>query len=890
MGDVPDMIRGSHRNKGYKMGQDKEEKEDFNTAHMTILVCFTVLSVILIFESLLMSWEKWAIVLILAGIALAWTLHIQQTIPAKSRLWVYSVLMMIIYFYYGTHLTSTFDSALIMVLVIMVFTMTGMKALNRLCQITFYVTFAFDIFSMVLEGQEFDALVISRSVMHVIVVTIAGWVGRIIIDNWSKVLDKSRVEIEELKGATERLDNFLANVSHEIRTPVNAVMGLSAVLEKEELSDQIVGNIKAISGAGHRVSEQIGDILDFTEIDMGKLTVTRETYMINSLVNDLLVQLSFTEDYGLELVIDMDPLIPAELVGDASKIKKILWHLICNGYKFTKEGGVYVHIYPVKRDYGINLVLEVVDTGTGMTAEEIESAYEKFYQSDSGKTRTAGGLGLGIPIVNGFTKAMDGVLAIESEEGEGTTVRVSIPQGVDDHSPCISVKDRDNCVVVGFLGFMTTGHQSVREFYMKMIANIVRGFGVPFKRVQSKEELERIIDSERITHVFIGTGEYLENREYVDDIAHRMNVAVVADRDFHGEVGHGVSLLPKPFYGGQIANFLNHAFDGADTNAGERMTCPGLKVLVVDDEPMNLLVARGIFETYGMVVDTASGGREAIEMCARKDYGIVFMDHMMPEMDGVEAMKRLRLTASRMHKEMCIVALTANAISSAKEMFLSEGFDGFIPKPIEITEFERVLKRILPKSAIVYEKVGNADGHSRGAAPKKGSVITAGLPEVKEDAPKGFGRFTAISECGVDISHGLRYCSDDQEFYAQLLAEYAKNTDDRILELREFYDKENWHEYSIRVHAIKSTSKMIGATAISDMAKKLEEYSKGGDEAAIRRLHPEFMPQYEALLRTINRALGREQVPAGSSEDDEILEFAPDTDDEVLEFAPEEGS
>jgi len=640
-------------------------------------------------------------------------------------------------------------------------------------------------------------------------------------------------------------------------------------MEKEELPEQVIGNIRAISGAGHRVSEQIGDILDFTEIDMGKLTVTRETYMINSLVNDLLVQLSFAEDYGLELVIDMDPLIPAELVGDASKIKKILWHLICNGYKFTKEGGVYVHIYPIKREYGINLVLEVTDTGIGMSAEEIDRAYEKFYQSDSGKTRTAGGLGLGIPIVNGFTKAMNGVLAIESEDNEGTTVRVSIPQGVDDASPCISVRDGDNFVVIGFLGFMTTGHQSVREFYMRMIANIVRGFGVPFKRVQSRDELKRMIDSERITHVFIGTGEYLENRDYVDEIAGEMNVAVVADRDFHGEVGRGVSLLPKPFYGGQIANFLNHAFDGKENNAGERMTCPGLKVLVVDDEPMNLLVARGIFETYGMVVDTAPGGREAIEMCSVKDYGVVFMDHMMPEMDGVEAMKRIRMNASRMHKEICIVALTANAISSAKEMFMSEGFDGFIPKPIEITEFERVMKRILPKSAIVYEKLEAESGSPAAAGRSENRVITAEL-----------------ARYGVDTTGGLRYCGGDEDFYAQVLAEYAKDPESRLKELNGLYEKEDWHEYSIRVHAIKSTSKMIGASALSDMARELEEYSKKDDEPSIRKLHPDFVPKYEALLVAINRLVG----PGEDSGDDEIMEFDPEGDDEIMEFAPEEES
>lgn len=871
------------------MSRGNEENEVFKSSHMTLLLCFTVFAVILIGESILLDWERWALVLVIAALCGAWVMHIQQLLAPTARLWIYAVMMMIVYFFYGTHMTSTFDAALIMVVVIMLYTITCVRQLIWVCQGTFYVTFAYDILTLLTMGEKFDALAITRAGLHVIVVTIAGWIGRMIIDNWTGVTKRTAKEIEELKGATERLDNFLANVSHEIRTPVNAVIGLTAVIEKDDVPEGVQTNIRAISEAGHRVSEQISDILDFTEIDMGKLAVTRETYMIDSLVNDLLVQLSFTESYGLELIVDMDAHIPSELVGDGSKIKKILWHLIGNGYKFTKEGGVYVHIYHVKRDYGINLVLEVKDTGIGMSETEIEHAYEKFYQSDSGKTRTAGGLGLGIPIISGFTRAMDGVLAIESDEGEGTTVLVSIPQEVENDSPCLAVKDRDNCTVVGFLGFMTTGHQSVRDFHMEMVNHLVSGLGIGFKRVQSREELEKIIRNEKVTHLFVGTGEYLENMEYIDKIASEMNVAVVADRGFDGIVGRGVQLLPKPFYGAQVVNFLNHTFDGNEERTEERMTCPGLKVLVVDDEPMNLLVARGIFETYGMVVSTASNGPEAIEMCSVEDYALVFMDHMMPEMDGVEAMKRIRFNASRFRKEICIVALTANAISSAKEMFISEGFDGFIPKPIEISELERVLRRVLPKSAIVFEKV---DLSEKKETPKtaerkkeKGimSLSAASASARPSTLPK---ELLELMDAGVEPEDGLRYCRGDVEFYKSLLLEYAKNVSKKIAELNKYHDTANWNDYSIRVHAVKSTSKMIGAADISRLAKYLEDVSKAGDAEKIEEKHEAFMTGYETLMRKINSTLGAEGSDPASGHGDDALEFSPE-DDEIMEFAPE---
>ncbi len=872
------------------MSRGNEENEVFKSSHMTLLLCFTVFAVILIGESILLDWERWALVLVIAALCGAWVMHIQQLLAPTARLWIYAVMMMIVYFFYGTHMTSTFDAALIMVVVIMLYTITCVRQLIWVCQGTFYVTFAYDILTLLTMGEKFDALAITRAGLHVIVVTIAGWIGRMIIDNWTGVTKRTGKEIEELKGATERLDNFLANVSHEIRTPVNAVIGLTAVIEKDDVPEGVQANIRAISEAGHRVSEQISDILDFTEIDMGKLAVTRETYMIDSLVNDLLVQLSFTESYGLELIVDMDAHIPSELVGDGSKIKKILWHLIGNGYKFTKEGGVYVHIYHVKRDYGINLVLEVKDTGIGMSETEIEHAYEKFYQSDSGKTRTAGGLGLGIPIISGFTRAMDGVLAIESDVGEGTTVRVSIPQEVENDSPCLAVKDRDNCTVVGFLGFMTTGHQSVRDFHMEMVNHLVSGLGIGFKRVQSREELEKIIRNEKVTHLFVGTGEYLENIEYIDKIASEMNVAVVADRGFDGIVGRGVQLLPKPFYGAQVVNFLNHTFDGNEERHEERMTCPGLKVLVVDDEPMNLLVARGIFETYGMVVSTAANGPEAIEMCSVEDYALVFMDHMMPEMDGVEAMKRIRFNASRFRKEICIVALTANAISSAKEMFISEGFDGFIPKPIEISELERVLRRVLPKSAIVFEKVDMSEKKEtpKAAERKKEKGIMSLAAASASSRPSSLPEeLVKLREAGVEPEDGLRYCRGDVEFYKSLLLEYAKNVSKKIAELNKYHDTANWNDYSIRVHAVKSTSKMIGAADISQLAKYLEDVSKAGDAEKIEEKHEAFMTGYETLMRGINTALGAEGSDPASGRGDEAMEFSPEDDDEIMEFAPE---
>ena len=174
-----------------------------------------------------------------------------------------------------------------------------------------------------------------------------------------------------------------------------------------------------------------------------------------------------------------------------------------------------------------------------------------------------------------------------------------------------------------------------------------------------------------------------------------MVVTTQADRSSMSE--NGVLFISKPLYGSAIVRIINGDYRG-DLNAA-KPSFAGIHALVVDDEPMNLVVAMGIFKEYGFVVETAESGKEAIQKYRDEDYAVVFMDHMMPEMDGVEAMKQIRQVAAERHQNPVILALTANVLSGEREMFMQEGFDGFLAKPIDINEFERVMKRVLSEVA-----------------------------------------------------------------------------------------------------------------------------------------------------------------------------------------------
>ena len=840
------------------------DKDLFQSSHLTILISYTIFATILVVESLLLDWEKWALILIIGGIIAAWVLHIRHTTPSNVRIWLYAVLMMGCFFFYGIHQTSTFDLALVMAAIIMLHTMTGKKAFINLCQFTFYITMAYEIVIMIIEQEEFDVLVISRLVLHFVMIFFVGWFAKSIIDKWLQVLNKSKDEVVQLTEATEHLNDFLANVSHELRTPVNAIIGLTTLCIDKSRHREVEGDLIAVRDAGRKVAEQISDILDYSEIDRKRAVCNNEDYMLSSVLHDLVTDIKHYKSKNVELIIDVDPSIPAVMNSDVAKIKKILKALITNSLKYTQKGGVYVRITSVTHAYGLNLCIEVTDTGMGMTEYELEKVYDSFYQADSSRSRQGGGLGLGLAIASGFVSLLGGFMTIESKPDVGTTVNVSIPQRVVDPLSCMSVAAPDRLCLGAFLHFEKYDHPAVRDYYNAMVLNIVKGLGVQMHRVNNTENLKLLHSNVHLTHLFIAEGEYLDNVDLIEELAKEMVVAVVANEDIVLPRNSHVKVLEKPFYCFPVVSILNSTI-GSKEERVKKLRCEGVRALVVDDESMNLVVAKSIFARYGMKVSTVTSGQESIDICREKVFDIIFMDHMMSGMDGVEAMKRIRTDVSGLNGSVPVVALTANAMSSAKQMFLAEGFDGFVSKPIEIAELERVIKQVLPKSAISFV---DADG------------LTEIYPDEPEDikpAPVNEKDFiTELRKSGVDTEAGLKYCVGDKDFYKSLLIQYSTESGDKIASMKKYYQLKDWHNYEILVHALKSTSKMIGVTGLSEKAKALEKAAKENEENYILENHEAMIRDYGRIAGEIrNQLLSEDEDNPG---DDDVFEFEPEND------------
>ena len=861
------------------MNNSYENEDLFQTAHPVVLFVYTLFSLALIGVSLLMGWERWPLILIAAAIVLCWFLHITQIVSDTIRLWIYSMLMMVNFFFYGIHSTSTYDLAVIMSALLFILTLTGIPHLITLGVVTYYITFGYDIFVYLSSGSAVDRLFIARTLVHAVLIHVIGIIAITVMRTWDRVLRRSDEKIASLTESTRTMNDFLVNMSHEIRTPINAVMGLSRVCIEKEEDDDIRQNMVSVERAGKRVAEQISDILDYSEINMENLVINNDDYMLSSVLNDLVTQIKPLKPDELELVIDVDPGLPSVICGDAGKLKKILWHLIMNGLKYSKEGGVYVHLYSVVRAYGINLCIDVRDTGIGMSPRELERVYEGFYQANSGRTRSTSGLGLGMSIVYGFVTAMKGFVTMESEAGEGTSVHISIPQKVTDPSVCMKANNNEKLILGTFLRFEKFSNPNVREYYNAMILDIVTGLKVQMHRVETLEKLQTLVDSVKMTHLFVGDVEYEENREYMEKLAQKMLVVVVANDDFIPQPHSHVRILRKPFYCFPVIRVLNSDIHTKETGA-HRLFCRGVRALVVDDELMNLTVAKGIFSRYGMTVECARSGKESIKLCKEKVFDIVFMDHLMHEMDGVEAMKRIRVETGR--RELPIVALTANAVSAAKEMFLSEGFDGFVSKPVELEELESVLRKVLPKSMITYEEVESTPV----AEPVKKDKDLEEPKEHKNAAATESEKETegidkdALTSLGIDAATGLHYCQEDEEFYKTILEQFYMDSARKIEDASVYRKEKDYSNYSIVVHALKSTAKMIGALELSEKAKALEDAAKNEDGAYIDKNHQKAMEECMVLSEGIKKACGFENADEGgqssSDEDEELLEFMPD--------------
>ncbi|MBR3308185.1 MAG: response regulator [Lachnospiraceae bacterium] len=671
--------------------------------HNTVVWIITVACIGTIAGSTTLEWELWVHPLIIIGLIATWVLHLTRRGTPGFRENYYLIFTMLLSFYHGVHPSSFYDIYVISALLMVNVTLFRRKEFIVLMLVEFFFLTAVQIWMGIEAGTLiFDKLTVSRITLHIVSELCVFKGLSTVITNYKRDGEELERRDNEKEMLRSEMEDFLVNISHELRTPVNVINGMSTLILKEEERKDVI----AIRDAGLRLSSQIEDIQDYSEIQRGGVVLEEDRYMITSILNDIAVNFRVLgRSRDQELVIYVDPDFPAALRGDARKIRKIIRHLLDNAFKFTPRGGIFLRVSSIKRDYGINLIIEVTDTGIGMSASDVEKLSAGLYQVNKRRNRSTGGIGLGLSIVYGFARAMKGFVTIDSKKHRGTTVKVSIAQEVLDPSPCLSVTGDRFINMVIYMQMTMKQQRGVREFYRRAAADMAAGLRINLYFAADRDDLMKIIGRGDITHIFTGEEEYSRDPAFFDELAEdETEVAVLAKYGFSVRPGSRAVVMTKPFYCGQFVKLLSESSGGGQGDKsihGKKLSLEGLHALVVDDEPMNLVVASGLFKAYRMVIDTAESGKEAIEKYRAGSYDLVFMDHMMPEMDGVEAMKRLREVSEERHAQAAgMIALTANAISGARDMFLREGFDGFISKPVDINDFERVVASVINKTGL----------------------------------------------------------------------------------------------------------------------------------------------------------------------------------------------
>ena len=508
------------------------------------------------------------------------------------------------------------------------------------------------------------------------------------------------------QAASLAKSDFLAKMSHEIRTPMNAITGMTELLLRLKQNDESRLLVQDIKRASSNLISIINDILDFSKIEAGKLEIVSVNYQLSALVNDAvsIIRMRLVER-PIRFYTNIDSRIPNNLTGDEVRMRQVLLNLLSNAVKYTDRGHIGVTITGEKREEGkVWLKISVVDTGHGIKSEDKVKLFGDFIQVDVNKGEIEG-TGLGLAITRRLCVAMGGSIVMESEYGKGSTFTVLVPQKIQSDEAYAEV---ENAAAKRILVYES------RSVYANSLCWSLENLGLPYTVVGDEESFCSALTNEKWFYVFSGYGLHEKIKTVYNGIpgGERPPLALMAEWGSETYIP-GMHFIFLPLQSLSVANILNGREDrkGSFMNNGNynsaRFTTPHARMLIVDDISTNLKVAKGLLAQYRAQVDTCLSGEAAIELVKQNDYDLILMDHMMPEMDGIEATEAIRAwEKEKANQEQTdlpargpipIVALTANAISGMREMFLDKGFNDFLGKPIDISELDEVLARWIPK-------------------------------------------------------------------------------------------------------------------------------------------------------------------------------------------------
>jgi PAS domain S-box-containing protein len=511
----------------------------------------------------------------------------------------------------------------------------------------------------------------------------------------SRDITEYRAAEEAAKAASRAKSGFLAKMSHEIRTPMNAIIGMAELSLRANDLKTAREHLITIKQAGSNLISIINDILDFSKIETGKLEIIPVDYLFSSMINDVINIIRMkVVDTQIRLLVNIDCKIPDALTGDEIRIRQVLLNILGNAVKYTEKGFVTLTVYGEPTgENTVNLIMEIMDSGKGIKQEDLENLFIEYKQLDQGSNRGIEGTGLGLTITRSIVIAMGGKIDVYSEYGKGSCFTVTLPQIVRSHKALAEVETPDKKKVLVY---------ERRGIFADSIVLTIDNLGVNSTLVSTDSEFNEMMMKQKFDFIFISFELYTNNKEEI--LKYKSNSQIVILTEFGETIpDNNLNVISMPAHSISIADILNGKIDKFSYDDNNELitsfTAPQANILVVDDIITNLNVVKGLLSPYETQITLCKSGMMALNAVKSNRFDVIFMDHRMPDMDGIETTHHIRAFGDKdpYYKNVPIIALTADAVSGIEKMFLENGLNDFLSKPIDTIKLNSVLEKWIPR-------------------------------------------------------------------------------------------------------------------------------------------------------------------------------------------------